>query len=108
MLTKLDHYGIRALADNWFHSYLKGKQQHLSICNQALTVNEIVSGVPEGSVQGPLLFFIYINDLYSCVKSKAYHSADDTNINLSDNSQETLTKRMSLDLEKTLNVTKSK
>ena len=53
VLTKLDHYGIRGLADNWFHSYLKGKQQHLSICNHALTVSEIVSGVPEGSVQGP-------------------------------------------------------
>ena len=101
LLTKLHHYGIRGLSHDWFRSYLKGRQQFVSIGNQASTIKEIVSGVPQGSVLGPLLFLIYINDLHSCLKySKAYHFADDTNVTLSDHLQETLAKRMNHDLRK--------
>ena len=49
-LTKLDHCGIRGLANNWFHPYLKGRQQFVSIGNQASKIKETVSGVPQGSV----------------------------------------------------------
>ena len=112
LLTKLDHYGIRELSNDWFHSYLKGRQQFVSIGNQASAIKEIVSGVPQGSALGPLLFLIiYINDLHSCIKySKAYCFADDTNVTLSDLSQETLAKRMNHDqlCEKTLSVAQSK
>ena len=101
LLTKLDDYGIRGLANDWFRSYLKGRQQFVSVGNQASTIKEIVSGVPQGSVLDPLLCLIYINDLHSCLKySKVYHFADDTNITLSDSLHETLAKRINYDVRK--------
>ena len=91
----------RALSNDWFRSYLKGRQKFVSNGNQASTVKEIVSGVPQGSVLGSLLFLTYINDLHSCLKySKPYHQADDTSVTLSDRSQETLAKRVNYDLRK--------
>ena len=52
LLTKPDHYRIRELSNNWFRSYLKGIQQFVSIGNQASSIKEIESGVPQGSVLG--------------------------------------------------------
>ena len=80
---------------------LNWKTTVVSIRNQASTIKEILSGVPQGSVLRPFLFLIYINDLHSCLKySKAYHFAFDTNVTLSDCSQETLAKGMNHDLRK--------
>ena len=58
LLTKLVHYQIKGLANDWFCSYLKWRKQFVSIDNLASTIKEIVSGVPQGSVLGSLLFFI--------------------------------------------------
>ena len=59
------------------------------------------TGVPQGSVLGPLLFLIYINDLHTCIKySKAYHFADDTNILQSNKSLSELAKRINIDLKR--------
>ena len=52
LLTKLDHYRIRELSNNWSRSYLKERQQFVSIGNQASSIKEIVSGVPQESVLG--------------------------------------------------------
>ena len=86
LISKLEHYGIRGTANNWFTSYLKNRSQFVSILGFDSCSKPINHGVPQGSVLGPLLFLIYINDLQYAIKnSKVFHFADDTNLlNISD------------------------
>ena len=80
-------------------SYLTKRKRYVIIGNQLSTLNEISRGVPQASVLGPLLFLIYINDLYKCIKySKTYHFADDTSIIQSHSSLQILSKRINKDL----------
>ena len=81
LLHKLNHYGIRGIANDWFQSYLYKRQQCVSIDGVTSSYKTIGHGVPQGSVLGPLLFLIYINDLHTCIKSSTVrHFADDTNL----------------------------
>ena len=59
LLNKLEHYGIRGSELKWFRSYLTDRKQYVSFNEQSLELMEINCGVPQGSVLGPLLFYIY-------------------------------------------------
>ena len=96
---KLDYYGIRGIANKWFCSYLKKRKQFVSIENNTSSVKEILTGVPQGSVLGPLLFLIYINDLHKSIRfSNTYHFTDDTSIIQSNPSLKRLSKQVNKDL----------
>ena len=93
LLNKLDYYGVNRIPNEWFVSYLKNRKQFVSIGGYISSTEVIPTGVPQGSVFGPLLFLLYKDDLNKSIKnSRAYHFADDTNILLSNESLKLLAK----------------
>ena len=81
LIDKLYHYGIRGTALDWFKSYLCNHRQFITYNSVSSNTKVISCGVPQGSILGPLLFFIYRNDLFNMSKESAPISfADDTNL----------------------------
>ena len=102
LLHKLDHYGVRVVTNNWFASYLLGRQQTTQIGAKNISKKEVIlSGVPQGSVLGPLLFLVYINDISnSSDQLKFYLFADDTNLLYADKNLRELEIKVNTELSK--------
>ena len=77
LLHKLNHYGIRGTTLNWIQNFLTNRTQKVVVDGSSSESARVRSGVPQGTVLGPLLFFTYINDLSSTVSSQVRLFADD-------------------------------
>ena len=98
LITKMEH-GIRGIALDWFTSYLSNRMQYVSINGHISEYRHISCGVHQGSVLGPLLFLLYINDLPNVSKHLSFYLfADDTNIYFEANDLLTLQKVMNREL----------
>ena len=88
LLLKLHRYGIRGPTLKWIQAFLSDRTQTVVIDNEKSATVPVTSGVPQGSVLGPILFLIYINDLSDKTRSKVRLFADDTAIYLAVSSLE--------------------
>ena len=118
LLSKLQAYGIRDSANQWFCSYLRNRMQTCLVnCNKS-SETYLPCGVPQGTILGPLLFLLYINDLPNCLMhSQPRMYADDTSITYASNDVEEIERCVNIDLDRiriwlaanklTLNTTKT-
>ena len=100
LLHKLQYCGIRGVCNDWFKSYLSDRKQFVSINGYNSDLMPVDCGVPQGSVLGPLLFLIYINDLHKAIQyCKVHHFADDTNLFHTSKSVKNLNKQINRDMK---------
>jgi hypothetical protein len=118
LLSKLNNYGFRGISNEWFRNYLINRTQFVTLEEESSSMRTIKCGVPQGSVIGPLLFLLYINDLPRSNNFFTSLFADDTGFLKSSPSLNTLFNEANEELEKasswfqsnklSLNVSKTK
>ena len=118
LLRKLEHYGIRGNALYLLESYLENRVQFVEIDNNISSRKKLICGVPQGSVLGPTLFLLYINDIQNVSNFDVRLFADDTLLYLSNKNSQELEYKITVELKKvqkwldanklTINVSKTK
>ncbi len=99
LLSKLHHYGVRGNALEWFRDYLTNRKQFVSYNNCNSDIGTVLCGVPQGSVLGPLLFILFINDItYSSKSLSFFIYADDTNAIISNHDLDQLITSLNTEL----------
>ena len=98
LMIKMDHYGIRGKPLDWMNDFLCERTQQVINNGESSSKGKVISGVPQGTVLGPLLFLIYINDLSDRVNSQIRLFADDSYLYKTiDTPQDTLQLQKDLD-----------
>ena len=100
LIEKLKMYGLGNLAIKWMQSYLTGRTQVVVVRDTTSNSLETRCGIPQGSVMGPFIFIIYINDVVNCSEFEKYIFADDTNLSLHGNDLRELENRANREMEK--------
>ena len=80
LLKKISSYGIKGALLSWISSFLLDRRQCVSIKGSSSTWKPVDSGVPQGSVLGPIFFIMYVNDIPDIVKSNVWIFTDDTKL----------------------------
>ena len=80
MLSKLSTYGFTDSMINWVKHFITGRTQRVRIDGELSEAIEVISGIPQGTVLGPFLILVYVNDMPDLVRSMLYLFADDNKI----------------------------
>lgn len=88
---------------DWFSSYLTNREQFVAVAGGRSASRRIRLGVPQGSILGPILFLIYINDLPGCSGLISKLFADDTTLLANDSDPVALEEKMNLEFQKVCN-----
>ena len=99
LLLKLENAGIQGNLLSWFSNYLQNRRQRVILPGVSSPLADIMAGVPQGSILGPLLFLVYINDIVNDIGSQINLFADDTSLAIIVDTPDSAGRRLQKDVD---------